>query len=335
MNGASVALAIGDPAGIGPEVVLKALAGDADRSQRAVVVGDPEPLARHAAACGIDIEISRKELRWPDGRRTRLISCDAVANKEWDFARSAAGGGRACLAYAKRAVELAQAGEVSAVLAAPHTETSVNLVKPGFDGYPSFVAELTGTPRERVFLMLLCREFRVLQVTLHLSLRSAIDQLSTSLVETAIEVGHATLTRFGISHPRIAVCGLNPHAGENGLFGMEDREIIAPAVAKGRSRGMDVSGPLAADALFAARSHDLYVAMYHDQGHIPVKVAAPLRSSAITVGTPVVFGTVAHGSAYDIAGRNRADSGAFANAFDLMANQFCYISTPAAPLRTS
>jgi 4-hydroxythreonine-4-phosphate dehydrogenase len=331
MTGGTVALAIGDPAGIGPEVVLKALAGNAGGSQRAIVVGDAEPLARHAAACGIDIEIGCKELHWPDGRRTRFISCDAVGNEEWDFGRSTAGGGRACLTYTKRAVELVQAGEASAVLAAPHTEMSVNLVKPGFDGYPSLVAELTGTPRERVFLMLLCREFRVLQVTLHLSLRSAIDQLSTSLIQTAIEVGYTTLRRFGISHPKIAVCGLNPHAGENGLFGMEDREIIAPAVANVRSRGIDVSGPFAADALFAARSHDLYVAMYHDQGHIPVKVAAPLRSSAITVGTPIVFGTVAHGSAYDIAGQNRADPSAFANALDLITSQFGGNSGTSAP----
>jgi len=139
--------------------------------------------------------------------------------------------------------------------------------------------------------------------------------------------------RFGMSRPKIAVCGLNPHAGENGLFGTEDRAIIAPAVARACARGMDVSGPIAADAVFAARAHDLYVAMYHDQGHIPVKVVAPFRSSAITVGTPIVFGTVAHGSAYDIAGQNRADHGAFANAFDLLASQFAGSSSAEPPSR--
>lgn len=333
MRSASVALAIGDPAGIGPEVVLKTLAADAGPAQRAVVVGDAEPLARHAQACGMNVKIDPHELQWPDGRRTRLVTCDAVGKGNWHFAQASAEGGRACLAYARRAVEMAQAGQVSAVLAAPHTEISVNLVKPGFNGYPSLVAELTGTPCERVFLMLLCREFRVLQVTLHVSLRNAINQLSTPLVEAAIEVGHATLTRFGISRPKIAVCGLNPHAGENGLFGSEDREIIAPAVARARARGVDVSGPSAADAIFAGRSHDLYVAMYHDQGHIPVKVVAPFRSSAITVGTPVVFGTVAHGSAYDIAGQNRADHGAFANALDLLAGQFNRGSSDEPPSR--
>jgi 4-hydroxythreonine-4-phosphate dehydrogenase len=322
MHGASVALAIGDPAGIGPEVVLKTLAADSGRLQRVVVVGDAEPLVRHAAACGIDVEVGSDELRWADGRRTCLVACGATASDEWKFGSASLGAGRACLAYATRAVEMAQAGQVSAVLAAPHTETSVNLAKPGFDGYPSFVAELTGTSRERVFLMLLCPEFRVLQVTLHLSLRDAIDRLSTNLVESAIDVGHVTLARFGISRPRIAVCGLNPHAGENGLFGSEDREIIAPAIARVRARGMDVSGPAAADAIFAGRAHDLYVAMYHDQGHIPVKVVAPLRSSAITVGTPIVFGTVAHGSAYNIAGQNRADCSALANALELLASQF-------------
>jgi len=155
MSDASVALAIGDPAGIGPEVVLKTLAADTVRSQCAVVVGDAEPLARHAAACGISVEFGYDELRWPDGRRTRVVACNAITGGEWKFGHASAGGGRACLAYATHAVEMARAGQVFAVLAAPHNETSVNLVKPGFDGYPSLVAELTGTPHERVFLMLL------------------------------------------------------------------------------------------------------------------------------------------------------------------------------------
>jgi 4-hydroxythreonine-4-phosphate dehydrogenase len=322
MREASVALAIGDPAGIGPEVVLKSLAHDAQRAAAAVVVGNAAALARHATACGIAVDIAGDELRWPDGRRTRLVECNTASDDAWRFGEASASGGRACLAYVTRAVEMACGGEVAAVLAAPHNETSVNLVKPGFDGYPSLVAELTSTPRERVFLMLLCRELRVIQATLHLSLRDAIDRLSTPLVEAAIETGHATLERFGLARPKIAICGLNPHAGEDGLFGSEDRDIIAPAVENARARGLDVSGPVAADAAFAARAYDLYVAMYHDQGHIPVKVLAPMRSSAITVGTPIVFGTVAHGSAYDIAGRNRADASAFANAFDLLAGQF-------------
>ena len=130
------------------------------------------------------------------------------------------------------------------------------------------------------------------------------------------------MLRFGIVRPKIAVCGLNPHAGENGLIGTEDREIIAPAVIRCRGRGIDASGPIAADAAFAARAHDLYLAMYHDQGHIPVKVLYPFRSSAISVGIPVVFGTVAHGSAYDIAGQNLADHSAFANALDVILSQF-------------
>jgi len=145
MHGASIAVAIGDPAGIGPEVVLKTLAADAVHSRRVVVVGDAEPLARHAATCGINVEIGPDELRWPDGRRTHLLACGAVAGDEWKYGSASAGGGRACLAYATRAIAMAQAGHVSAVLAAPHTGTSVNLVKPGFDGYPSLVAELTGT----------------------------------------------------------------------------------------------------------------------------------------------------------------------------------------------
>ena len=132
----------------------------------------------------------------------------------------------------------------------------------------------------------------------------------------------AGVVRFGIANPSVGVCGLNPHAGEGGLFGKEDQAIIAPAVAEWASKGVNVSGPYPADALLAKRGHDVYVAMYHDQAHIPFKVTSPNAGVAMSVGVPVMFCSVAHGSAHDIAGQGKADPSALINAILLMAGQF-------------
>jgi 1,2-dihydroxy-3,5-cyclohexadiene-1,4-dicarboxylate dehydrogenase len=315
-----IALPIGDPAGIGPEIVLKTLLAGAEGCEP-VVVGDAEPLLRHADSCGISLAIEGGRLR-VGGRDCAFLDCDALPPGSWSFGRVGAAAGAACRAYALRAIGLAIEDGVDAVLAAPHTEESVNLAGHPFRGYPGLVAEATGTPADRVFLMLLCPDYRVVNTTLHLPLIEAARSLSTGLVGNAIEAAAVALRTLGIGDPRIGVCGLNPHAGENGLFGREDLDVIAPAIKAARARGLRVEGPAPADALFGARAHDVYVAMYHDQGHIPVKVAAPLRSSAVSIGTPIVFGSVAHGSAHDIAGRNRADPAAFATALELLAGQF-------------
>jgi 4-hydroxythreonine-4-phosphate dehydrogenase len=315
-----IALPIGDPAGIGPEIVLKTLLAGAPGAEP-VVVGDAEPLRRHAEACGIPLAIGEGRLA-VGGREYGFVACGALDPDAWSFGRVGAAAGAACRAYALRGIALAVAGAVDAVLAAPHTEASVNLAGNPFRGYPGLLAEATGTPEDRVFLMLLCPEYRVVNATLHLPLVEAARMLSRERVANAIEAAAAALRSLGIAAPRVGVCGLNPHAGENGLFGREEIDIIAPAVAAARGRGLAVTGPAPADALFADRAHDVYVAMYHDQGHIPVKVAAPRRSSAVSIGTPVVFGSVAHGSAHDIAGRNRADPTAFGIALELLATQF-------------
>jgi 4-hydroxy-L-threonine phosphate dehydrogenase PdxA len=230
--------------------------------------------------------------------------------------------GRACVTYATEAMRAGLGGSCDAVVAAPHTEAAVNAAGIKFSGYPELLAEVTGTPASDVFLMLVSPQYRVVNVTLHEPLRTAIARLDADLIERAIGAGLDAMARFGVARPKIGVCGLNPHAGEGGLFGEEDRAIISPAVARWQAKGADVSGPHPADALFAKRAHDVYVAMYHDQGHIPVKTASPHLGIAVSVGTPVLFASVAHGSAHDIAGQGRADEGALASALLTLAGQF-------------
>lgn len=323
-----IALPIGDPAGIGPEIVLKAL-GNADLRQlcEPVVVGSPADLRLHAIACSIDVQIESDRVVCADFPPVTLVAVTDDDDGNRQFGRVDARCGSACVGFARQAVELARAGNVAAVVAGPHTEESVNLAGISFDGYPGLVADLTETDHEHVFLMLLSSVFRIVNTTLHLPLADAITRLDAALIGRAIAAADTALRQMGIPVPRIGVCGLNPHAGENGLFGTEDDEIVRPAVDAARALGLDVTGPAGADALLAKRAHDVYVALYHDQGHIPIKVTTPHASSAITIGTPILFGSVAHGSAHDIAGQGRASEAALVDAVSRLAAQFGVLKT--------
>jgi 4-hydroxy-L-threonine phosphate dehydrogenase PdxA len=310
-----IAVPIGDPAGIGPEIVLRALA-DAQVAERIdpVVIGDAVALERHAKACGLDVDISADRIVFADGRSVALVEVESLKDQAWSFGEIGPISGRACRDYAVKGIELVQSGEAMAAVAAPHTETSVNMAGYHFRGYPALVAEITQTPESEVFLMLLSPVYRVVNVTLHEPLATAVARIDQPLVRTAIAAADAALRRLGFQRPRIGVCGLIPHAGEGGIMGSEDLAVIAPAVQEAAAAGINVSGPWPADALFAGREYDVYLAMYHDQGHVPVKVASPLAATAITIGTPVPFGSVAHGSALDIAGKGVARPDALINA---------------------
>jgi 4-hydroxythreonine-4-phosphate dehydrogenase len=325
-----LALALGDPAGIGSEIVLKTLADDALRAAiQPIVVGDAAVLAHQATALGLPFVVGEGRLTLPaEGWSCRLLDCGAAAPAEIAWGIASAAGGRAVVAYAKAAVALALAGEADAVLAAPHTERAVAMAGIPFSGYPDLVAAETGTPAERVFLMLVAPGLLVVNATLHIPLAEVPAAITPARVAAAIHAAEDALRMMGRPHPRVAVCGLNPHAGEGGLFGSEDEAVIRPTIARCRAEGIDVSGPYPADALLADHRHDVHVAMFHDQAHVAVKVAAPRRSTALSIGTPILFGTVAHGSAYDIAGRGTADPTAFRNATGLLAEHLA-----AAPAR--
>ena len=299
-----IALAIGDPAGIGPEVSLKAAR---DPQVRAlcdpVLIGSREVLAMHAAPCGIALdELYIRDVKQPPPR------IGTVAPEH----------GRAALEAAAIAIEGALAGKYDAVVGAPHTEAAIHASGLKFDGYPSFVARICGLPAEEAMLMLCFehagREMRIAHVTLHASVRQALALITGPRIIRTLRATEAALKALGIERPRIALSGVNPHAGEAGAFGREEIELIAPAIAELQRAGMAVEGPYGADTLLQRTGYDAYVVMLHDQGHVAAKLLAPQRVAALTIGTPVLFSSVGHGSALDIAGQGKADASAMREA---------------------
>jgi 4-hydroxy-L-threonine phosphate dehydrogenase PdxA len=297
-----IALAIGDPAGIGPEISLKAAR---DPQVRAlcdpVLIGSREVLALHAAPCGIALdEFYIRDVPQP---RPQI---GAVAPEH----------GRAALEVAGIAVEGALAGKYDAVVGAPHTEAAIHAAGVKFDGYPSFVARICGV--EEAMLMLCFahegREVRIAHVTLHTSVRQALALITAPRIIRTLRATQAALRALGIEQPRIALSGVNPHAGEAGAFGREEIEVIAPAIAEAKRAGMALEGPYGADTLLHHVGYDAYVVMLHDQGHVAAKLLAPNRAAALTIGTPVLFSSVGHGSALDIAGQGKADASAMREA---------------------
>jgi len=307
---ARIAIATGDPAGIGPEVSLKAALDPAVRAAcRPIVVSDPGVIERHAKAVGLkpDLHVIERigDADWT-GRRINLLACAQPEAAKVAFGANDAAAGRASLAFASAAIKAALAGEVEAVVAAPQDETSISLAGIAFDGYPSFVARETGTPADAVSLMLCFGDMRIVHATLHQSVRQAIEMITRERVGGAIAAADRALRRMGTAAPKIAVGGLNPHAGEGGLFGREEIEIIKPAIEAAAARGIAATGPFGADTMLHMKGIDAFVVMLHDQGHIPAKLLAPNATAALTIGTPILFSSVAHGSAHDIAGKGVA-----------------------------
>ena len=293
-----IAIAIGDPAGIGPEIAIKAsLNRDVRDICEPVIVGDYEVLARYAHT----IRKSPPE---------NVVDVGAINVNFLTPGESDASCGRAILEYAGKAVDMALAGEVDAVVACPQTQTSIKSAGIDFDGYPSWVARRTGTDPDDVFMMLVSDRLRIAHTTLHLGIRDALDLIDSPRILRALTATNAALQRIGIAAPRIAVSGINPHAGEGGMFGSEEAEIVVPALDEARAAGIDAHGPFGADTMYLDKSFDAYLVMYHDQGHIPAKLVGFDGTAAFAIGTPVLFSSVAHGSALDIAGRGKASSAA-------------------------
>ena len=312
MNQKIIAIALGDPAGIGPEIALKAAADPRARAAcRPLLVGDRRALDAHAAACGIQVPVQNvsspaEALGVPDGT-VALWHHDLFGNETLRLGQIAAVHGRAATEAAAAAIGAAMRGEVAGVVAAPQTEQSIQLAGIAFDGYPTFVARCTDTPVDDAYLMLCFDEKRIVHVTLHVGVRRALELITTERVQDAIEATDRVLRHFGIATPRIAVSGLNPHASEHGLFGDDEEKIIEPAMARARATtGAVIEGPFGADTMFHKSGYDAFIVMIHDQGHLAAKLLATNRTAGLTIGTPILFSSVAHGSALDIAGQNKA-----------------------------
>lgn len=316
-----VAIATGDPAGIGPEISLKAASDPTVLAAcRPILVSDTAVLARHAKACGAKVDlapVSRVgDAQWGTGRLP-VLACPQPAAVE--IGKTSAAAGRASIAFCGAAVKAALAKQVSAVVAAPQNETSIAMAGIPFDGHPSFVARETGTPEDHVFMMLCFGDTKIAHATLHQSVRQALDAITRERVGRVIAETARTLRRMGIGTPRIAVSGLNPHAGEGGLFGHEEIDIIKPAIDHAVADGLSVDGPFGADTMFQMSGFDAFVVMLHDQGHIAAKLLAEHAAAALAIGTPILFSSVAHGSAHDIAGKGVADPTAMIEAVLRMA----------------
>ena len=295
-----IAIAIGDPNGIGPEIAVKAAKKFAGSGLEPVLVGD-EFVIREYGGAGLAI--------------APVAALEAAGFQPGKIDARA---GAATVAYVREAVRLAEAGEVAAIVACPQSETAINSAGIPFSGYAGLLAQLTRTPEDEVFLMLVAAGLRIAHVTLHESVRRALGRITTERVVGAGLAAVKAVQRLGVARPKLGMFGINPHAGENGLFGDDDDRVTVPAVARLRALGVLADGPVGADLVLSQGKHDVYLAMFHDQGHIPIKLLSPLRSSALSIGTPVLFSSVGHGSAHDIAGKGIADPVSVIETFALL-----------------
>jgi len=307
-----IAITMGDPAGVGPEVVVKALAeSEIHAICRPLVVGTAAVLAKAIDVTGVSLTIH--PIRQLADAGFALGTLDVLDLQNVDpllFAtgRVSAACGRASMEYVQQATELAVNSEVDAIATAPISKEATTLAGYKEQGHLEYIAHLTGATEYAT--MLATGPLRVVHLTTHYSLREACDLVRRDRILKRLALTDREFRRWGFARPRIAVAALNPHAGEGGLYGNEESAEIAPAVQEAVAMGIEARGPYPADSIFtrAARGEfDVVLAMYHDQGHIPVKVLGFEESISIALGLPILRTSVDHGTAFDIAGRNIAD----------------------------
>ncbi len=318
MSPAPVGITMGDPAGIGPEIVAKLFA-EGSLLASCVVVGDEGTMRRAVTLVGADKRLAVRSIGHPSEAACTPGTMDVLRSGsppgELAYGQVDARAGAAAHAAIQRAIDGALDGSLRAIVTAPIHKEALRAAGVTHPGHTEMLAERAGTTE---FAMMLANdELRVLLVSIHVPLAEAIRLLTPEAEMRAIRLAHEATCRFGIARPRVAVAGLNPHAGEGGLFGREDMDVIAPAVARAQAEGIEASGPWPGDTVFMrARcgEFDVVVAQYHDQGLIPVKYLGVDHGVNITVGLPFVRTSVDHGTAFDIAGTGRADHASLAYA---------------------
>ncbi|CAM3984092.1 4-hydroxythreonine-4-phosphate dehydrogenase PdxA [Saccharibacillus endophyticus] len=309
----TIGITMGDAAGIGPEIIVKALKEeDVYRTCSPLVIGDAKMLERALNVTQTNLEIhpvqTAAEAKFEYGT-IDVLDLDLLP-ADLPFGQVSAEAGNAAYQYLAKSIELAKAGEIQSICTAPLNKEALHLGGHLYPGHTEILAALTDT--EDFSMMLTTPNLRVIHLTTHMGLIAAIESITPERTYTVVKLAHDTLSKAGFDKPRIAVCGINPHAGENGLFGNgEEEEKLAPGIARAAAEGIDVTGPYPADTLFfrAGRGDfDIVVACYHDQGHAPIKVMGIEDGVNITVGLKggIIRTSVDHGTAFDIAGKNIA-----------------------------
>ncbi len=331
-----VGVTMGDPCGIGPEVIVKALADlDLRGCGRFLIYGCEEPLFEAAERAGIRPFWFRVDRERAGRIDTGVVVADfdEYAECRWGDARPSERGGRASLHFFDEAIEAARTGVIDAIVTAPIHKTSWRMAGCRHPGHTEKIADACHV--KRYTMAFVGGGLRVALAATHMPLFELRNKFTIGLVFQPIDLLHTALVHwFGIEHPRIAIAALNPHAGEEGRFGDEETRIIEPAMQMARNAGIDVEGPFPPDTLFIPRRrnrYDGFVAMYHDQGLIPVKMLAFDTAVNVTLGLPIIRTSVDHGTAFDIAGENKADPGSMKEAIRLA----CQLSSNAAATQWS
>ncbi|WP_201000900.1 4-hydroxythreonine-4-phosphate dehydrogenase PdxA [Paenibacillus glycanilyticus] len=309
---AIIGITMGDGAGVGPEIIMKALGDSAlYESCNPFVIGDAKILERAAGVVNSELKIrpiasvteAQYEYGTVDCLDLNLLPADLP------FGQVSPEAGHAAFMYLKTAIELANEGLIDGICTAPLNKEALHKGGHIYPGHTEILADLTGT--QDFAMMLSAPKLKVIHVTTHVGIIDAVRMIEPERVYKVIKMAHETLRKAGYAEPRIAVCGINPHAGENGLFGYgEEEEKVIPGVERAQREGINAQGPLPADTLFFRTTRgdfDIVVAMYHDQGHGPVKVLGLEAGVNITVGLPIIRTSVDHGTAFDIAGKGIAD----------------------------
>jgi 4-phospho-D-threonate 3-dehydrogenase / 4-phospho-D-erythronate 3-dehydrogenase len=327
-----IAISMGDPAGVGPEITVRSLAEKKVFDMcRSIVVGDAGVMQKACDITGISFDL-RKITDVADAQFEygimNIIDLHNVEIENLEYGRISAMAGNAAFEAVKKVIELALKGKVDATVTGPINKESLNLAGHHFSGHTEIYAHFTGS--KDVAMLLVDGAFRVIHVSTHVPLRKACDMVKKERVLKVIKLLHDACRTFGIEKPRIAVTGLNPHASDGGLFGHEEEEEILPAIKEARQLGIDVRGPIPADTIYSMAAGGVYdgcVAMYHDQGHIPFKLRGfvwdedkgswgKIHGVNITLGIPIIRTSVDHGTAFDIAGTGTADHASMIQAIE-------------------
>jgi 4-hydroxythreonine-4-phosphate dehydrogenase len=321
-----IAITMGDPTGIGPEVIARALANpDIGDICRPLVVGDMVAMERAIAITGerlelVEVEYGAFEGEWPKGA-IRIFPLSRLDISELEFGRPGVAAGEAMYRYIDMAARLCISGHAAAMATGPISKEALNRAGHHYPGHTELLAEMTGS---KGFVMMLAGDrLKVALVTIHEALKDVPQLLTFDKLLTTIRITHHDINRYFRKNPRIAVLALNPHCGEGGLFGDEEQRIIKPAVDAAREEGFDIVGPMSADTLFpfaVQGKYDAVVCMYHDQGLIPLKLLHFDDGVNVTLGLPIIRTSVDHGTAYDLAGTGRASSGSLTAAIRMAAN---------------